>query len=325
MNIKNELRKRIKRLQSNLENKTILITSPSSLFYLTNKWFFSAIGILSEQGFTVLSRTKELDDSLHVGSLREFNWNHLRSLISGNNISCDTFDLQKITLLKKKLKKKVLPSDVILKARAIKTQFEIERIKHSVNITKKSFELAKKLILERKKENEIAGELERYLRLKGAECFFEEGVIVSSAKNSRNIHATPKNRRVTGLVIVDIGARINGYFSDLTRTFVASKIPKYQQNLLEAIKNIQEELADSISENIKFSDVENLGRKKIERLGYKKYHSFMHGIGIDVHEYLPENIKDGITFTIEPGIYTTKFGIRFEDIYVIKKGKARKL
>jgi len=51
----------------------------------------------------------------------------------------------------------------------------------------------------------------------------------------------------------------------------------------------------------------------------------MHGIGIDVHEYLPEEIRDGITFTIEPGIYTKNFGIRFEDVYVIKRGRAVRL
>ena len=325
MNIKNELRKRIKRLQTGLENKTILITNPSSLFYLTGRWFFSAIGILNKEGFVILSRTKELDNSLDVGSLREFSWDYLGSLISGNKILCDTFDFQKITLLKRRLKRRVYPSDIVLRARAIKTQFETERIKRSVSITKKSFQLAETLISERKKENEIAGELERYLRLKGAERFFDEGIMVSSAENTRNIHAIPKSKSVSGLVMVDVGARINGYFSDLTRTFVASKIPKYQKDLLEDIKGIKEELSDSISECSKFLDVENLGKKKIEKLGYKKYHAFMHGIGIDVHEYLPENIRDGVTYTIEPGIYTPRFGIRFEDVYVIKNGKARKL
>lgn len=325
MSIKHELRRRIKRLQANLENETILITDPSSLFYLSGRWFFSAIGILNREGFAILSRTKEIDDSLDIGVLKEFSWNCLRSSVFGSKILCDTFDLRKITLLRKKLKKKVHPSDVILKVRAIKTQFEIERIKHSVIITKKSLQLARKLISERKKENEIAGELERFLRLRGAERFFDEGVMVSSAKNSRNIHSIPKSKKVSGLVLVDVGARVNGYFSDLTRTFIASKIPKYQENLLAEVKRIKEEIADSVSEYSKFSEVENFGKKKIEKLGYKKYHAFMHGIGIDVHEYLPEEIRDGITFTIEPGIYTKNFGIRFEDVYVIKRGKAVRL
>lgn len=323
MNLRAELKRRIKRLRANLENETILITDPSSLFYLSGRWFFSAIGILNKEEFVILSRTRELENPLDVGSLKEFSWKYLKSLISGNKILCDTFDLQRIALLKRRLKRKVYPSSIVLKARAIKTQFEIERIKHSVNIARKSFQLARRLISEKKRENEIAGELERFLRLKGAERFFDEGVIVSSAKNSGNIHAVPKNKKVSGLVLVDIGARINGYFSDLTRTFIASKIPKYQENLVEEIKGIKDELADKISECSKFSEIENFGKRKIERLGYKKYHAFMHGIGIDVHEYLPENIEDGITFTIEPGIYTKNFGVRFEDVYVIKKGKAK--
>ena len=325
MSIKEEIKKRVEKLLEILENRTILITDSSSLFYLTGRWFFNAVGILNRENFTILSKTKEIDPSPYFGSLKEFSWSYLKSLISSSKVLCDTFDFRKIALLRKKLKMKVYPSDIILKVRAVKTKFEIERIRHSVIITEKSLQLAETLISERKRENEIAGELERFLRLKGAERFFDEGVMVSSAENSRNIHATPKNKRVSGLVLVDVGARIKGYFSDLTRTFIASKISKYQENLLEEIKRIKDEVSDFISECSKFSEAENFGKKRIERLGYKKFHAFMHGIGIDVHEYLPEEIRDGITFTIEPGIYTKNFGIRFEDMYVIKNGRARKL
>ena len=212
-------------------------------------------------------------------------------------------------------------SQVIKKPRVIKDQAEIEQIRKAVGVTKKAFELK----LPSGSETEAAAEIDCFFRRQGAENAFE--TIVASGPNSSNVHHRPGNRRIGkgDLVIVDTGARLNGYCSDMTRT-VCSSPGKKEREVMESVKNIQEQLFDFIRPGIKMSDVQKEYERLLGKTGNKVFHMFGHGVGLEVHE-MPlkdDTLEENMVITVEPGIYIKNLGgCRIEDMIIIKKGKVK--
>jgi Xaa-Pro aminopeptidase len=130
--------------------------------------------------------------------------------------------------------------------------------------------------------------------------------------------------------MIDYGARVNGYNSDLTRMLFVGKISQYINIIYSIVRTAQKKAIDKIMPGIKISDIDRVARAYISDKGFGKYfgHALGHGIGIDVHEF-PRislknhaKLKEGMVFSVEPGIYIPgKFGIRVEDmVLVTEKG-----
>ena len=152
--------------------------------------------------------------------------------------------------------------------------------------------------------------------------------IIASGPNSANPHATPTDRRLAkgDMLVIDWGANVGGYFSDLTRTFSIggpeAEMAKIAQIVLEANESARMEAGPGVPAQ----DVDRAARRVIDQAGYGEYftHRTGHGLGMEGHEepYIREGIhaplKPGMTFTIEPGIYLPgRGGVRIEDDVVI--------
>jgi Xaa-Pro dipeptidase len=177
-------------------------------------------------------------------------------------------------------------------------------------------------------ERELAAELMVGVLREGSESQVPFAPIVASGSNSANPHAFPTDRRLErgDQLIIDWGANIGGYFSDLTRTFAIGE-PQDEMNLIaQVVLEANEAAREKAGPGIPAQDVDRAARQVIEEAGYGEYyiHRTGHGLGMEGHEhpYIREGnllpLAPGMTFTIEPGIYLPgKGGVRIEDDVVI--------
>lgn len=211
--------------------------------------------------------------------------------------------------------------------RVSKEQDEIESIKKACEITDNAFEYICNNIRKGMTEKQIAFEIEKYMIANGADMVAFD-LIVASGPNSSMPHAIPTDRKIESgdIIQFDIGCKVNGYCSDMSRVVFVEEIKDEYKSIYDFVLKVQKQIASRFKEgaNIKpiIKDVETEYKLK----GYAIMHSFGHGVGLDIHEipYLRSaidcNLKENSIITVEPGVYfKNEFGIRIEDTYIVKK------
>lgn len=217
--------------------------------------------------------------------------------------------------------------------RAVKDPEEIDLITKALEITDSAFEYIEGIIRAGMSETKVAWEIEKFLREKGSQPLPFD-IIVASGPNAALPHAKPSERVIQAgePVIVDIGARINGYTGDMTRTFCVGNPDDTFKKVYDTVLGAQLTALAIIKEGMSGSEADSLARTVIEEAGYKEAfgHGLGHGVGLATHEMprLGPNSTDklvsGMVFTIEPGIYLPGWGgVRIEDVAVIQDGKAK--
>jgi Xaa-Pro dipeptidase len=177
-------------------------------------------------------------------------------------------------------------------------------------------------------EKEISAKLVGRLLHHGSDPELPFFPIVSFGSNSANPHATPTDRRLkTGdLVLIDWGANISGYYSDITRTFVMGDADPELEKITEFVRKANAAARAAVKPGVKASSVDLAARKVIDQSGYGDFftHRTGHGLGREAHEepYISSfdqtELSPGMTFTIEPGIYLpNRGGVRIEDNVVV--------
>ena len=220
--------------------------------------------------------------------------------------------------------------------RSIKTQEEINTIKKACEIGDLAFNFILKKIQSGITEKEIAQELENFIKEKGAIISFPS--IVAFGKNSSVPHHQTGDKRLTindKLILLDFGVKINGYCSDMTRTIFFGQVTLKHKKMCDIVLEAQKKAIQFINsgKNIKAKDVDKVAREYIKSKGFPDIpHSLGHGIGLEVHEHpslSPKSkdiLKEGMVFSIEPGIYIPDFGgVRIEDLFVLEKGVLRQI
>jgi Xaa-Pro aminopeptidase len=156
--------------------------------------------------------------------------------------------------------------------------------------------------------------------------------IVASGPNSALPHARPTPRVIEAgdLVVIDVGARVDGYGSDMTRTFVAGGEPSAEQlRLYEAVIEAQAAGVAAVAAGVEERSIDETCRSVLERLGLAEafIHSTGHGIGLEIHEdpiLSPRSegiLRSGFVVTVEPGVYLPDLGgVRIEDSVVVREG-----
>jgi len=321
----------------------LLILNQKNLFYVSGVEGFWAKGLLTPEEFILFLNENDCEiyqenfENIDFISVRTYEKNFLKDFKKSfkfSKIFVDNVDGNTLINLKKEIEN-IEITDVIEKARAIKDDDEIENIKKACDIARKGIEIAEKFYNEGTiiTEHDLAAEIEYFMKKCGSEGTFEDGILLASGKRTANIHAKPSKTVFLGkhqnIILVDLGAKFNNYFSDLTRTFT-EKSDNEIKRYAELIRNLELTCIDKIYAGMKISEISNFAEKEINKSGFKFFHSLGHGVGLDVHEqpFINSNsdkeFEENMTFTIEPGIYkANKFGIRFEDTCVIKNGKAR--
>lgn len=228
--------------------------------------------------------------------------------------------------------------------RKIKTQEEIDLIALSQELNKKAFEEFAQILVycEGKNEKELHFKAQEVLSRFGQFPLSFDPILALNA-NGAKPHALPCEKSILqkgDWILFDAGIKYKEYCSDMTRCaffgdhldfFAPQKHPKkIVQKLYDIVKEAKEYTIAHLKEGMKASEVDHLARSVIEKRGYGAYftHSTGHGIGLDIHE-LPrispksdEMIREGMVFSIEPGIYLPgEIGVRLEDLVTIRDGE----
>jgi Xaa-Pro aminopeptidase len=239
-------------------------------------------------------------------------------------------------LKKGKPETKLIPAEGMVESiRAVKEPEEIELITRAAEIADAAMEYAGAKIQAGMTEKEIAWEIERFMREKGSESLPFD-IIVASGENSALPHAKPSAKKINKgePIMIDFGARIEGYSSDLSRTICIGTPDDKFKKLRDIVLGAQLGAMALIKEEISGAEADNLARTIIEEAGYAQNfgHGLGHGVGLAPHESprLGPNSSDklinGMVFTIEPGIYLEGWGgVRIEDLVIMEEGKTKEI
>lgn len=208
--------------------------------------------------------------------------------------------------------------ETCIKLRQVKTKKEQEIIRKACKETDKIMQHCLNNLNRFKTEQDIAKYLKKIINFLGYEPSFKP--IIATGKNAGTPHHTPGKTKLKGFTIIDFGIKYKGYCSDMTRTVYYGKPSKKEENTYKKLLQIQKELITKAKEGTTFEKINELAHKKI---GKKLIHKIGHSLGIEVHDpsERPLKLKKGMIITIEPGMYTKKYGIRIEDDILITKNK----
>ncbi len=235
---------------------------------------------------------------------------------------------------KAKLPFRLVPIDGLIESlRVIKEPEEIELIARAAAVSDAAFAYAEVIIGNGISEQELAWEIEKFMRERGSEPVPFD-VIIGSGDNSAVPHARPSSRTIRSgePVVMDFGARIDGYSSDLSRTVCIGGRDETFRKVYDTVLGAQLTAIAMIKEGMSGEEADNMARIVIEEAGYGEAfgHALGHGIGLLPHEAprlgqgSAEPLTNGMVFTIEPGIYLPGWGgVRIEDTVVMEGGKVR--
>lgn len=220
--------------------------------------------------------------------------------------------------------------------RMCKDEQEISAMQKAAQIAESALEQTLKLIKAEITEKEIANELTYQLLQAGSDTALPFQPYVGSGPNGANPHGSVTDRKILpgDFIVMDFGARWQGYCSDITRTIALGRIAPERAHIYEIVKEANQTARETARPGVRAGDLDAAARTLIDQAGYAQYftHRTGHGLGLDVHEepYLfTENellLKPGMTATIEPGIYfPAQFGVRIEDDILITQDGARSL
>ena len=222
-------------------------------------------------------------------------------------------------------------SDAIARARMMKDQEEISRIKKACEIASKTADLIPRFLRKGMIETEAAAEINyRMMKLGASGPSFDTNA--SFGPGTAEPHYSPGNVRLRSgqFALFDFGASYKRYVSDITRTLVCSRPTKKQKEIYELVLQAQQASIDEIRDGAQGREVDAAGRNIIDRSKYKGrfIHSTGHGLGLSVHDpgsisaMRDMKLKEGMVLTVEPGIYVKNLGgVRIEDdILVTRRG-----
>jgi Xaa-Pro dipeptidase len=227
-------------------------------------------------------------------------------------------------------------SEVVSQLRVRKDAHEVTAMRKAVQVAQSALEATIPLIKVGMTERELAGELLVQLLRAGSQPDLSFSPIVSSGPNSANPHASPSDRKLQpgDLLVVDWGAQVEGYISDLTRTFAVGEVDAEFQKIHRIVQEANAAGRAAGKPGVPCADVDIAARTVIEKAGYGQYftHRTGHGIGMEGHEdpYMRGDnlqlLEPGMAYTVEPGIYLPgRNGVRIEDDMVITETGADSL
>jgi Xaa-Pro aminopeptidase len=229
--------------------------------------------------------------------------------------------------------------DLIERLRAVKDAAEIALMRQSARLISDVWTDAVRNVKPGLSELAVAAEIERGMKLKGASGPSFETIVASGPRSAwPHARPTPKLLRKNELVVLDQGAILRDYCSDMTRTVFLGRssvgaragVRNKVRSLYAAVLEAQEAAIAAIRPGISAASVDAAARKVFKRLGLDRYftHSTGHGLGLEIHEmprlgHAEETLLEaGMVVTVEPGVYIERFGgIRIEDeVLVTSRG-----
>jgi Xaa-Pro aminopeptidase len=221
----------------------------------------------------------------------------------------------------------VSTSGVVEDHRRAKDESEVAAIREAAAIADDAFGWVLDRLAPGRTEKEVALDLEMRIRTHGADDISFPPIVGTGAL-SAHIHHTPSDRPLApgDLVLLDFGARVRGYCSDLTRTVILGPAPDEQRELYARLLEAQASGISAIEAGVSGADVDRAARALIEAAGDGDDfgHGLGHGVGLDIHEAprlrwdSRDTLVAGDVVTVEPGVYRVGWGgIRIEDCALV--------
>lgn len=244
--------------------------------------------------------------------------------VQSDLLSVDTFNELQSTLINTEFK---LKGKEIASIFSRKIDEHLLYIKRAAHIADESLTIWKRELFLGITEFEAAKLLNQICERNGSEKPSFE-TIVLFGKNSSLPHGKPGDRELTDgdIVLVDFGCTINGFCSDMTRTFFINSANEELKKKYEVTLKAQLTGLNTVKSSVEASEVDNDVRSIIEAAGFGELfgHGTGHGVGLRIHEYPSLNkrdntiLKPNMVVTVEPGIYTPNLGgIRIEDLVIV--------
>ena len=222
------------------------------------------------------------------------------------------------------------PSRWIREMRAVKDHDELEKMRRAAAITSRAFADIAPMIQPGVNEAEIEAAIIDSFRRNGANGI-AFGSIVGSGPNAVLPHYEKNDATMEGgMVVIDIGCSVDGYASDMTRSFpVNGRLTPEEEELVDTVNAAGDAARAILRDGVTMRDLNRAARDVIEEAGFGPYflHGLGHHVGLDVHDPRVNELKSGMVITIEPGIYISKgsdvdpvywdLGVRIEDSYIV--------
>lgn len=214
--------------------------------------------------------------------------------------------------------------------RAVKDAHELEIMRRAAKLTWETCDDIIRLLVPGVCEKDVAAELEYRLIRKGATKTSFETIIASGWRSALPHGSATQNRlRRNEFVVVDFGIVLDGYCSDMTRTFYLGVPGAREKRIYSAVREALEATEAFLKEGVNTSEADNVARRSLgrHRLASKFSHSTGHGVGLEIHEFPslhhkhPVRLKSDMVVTVEPGVYVPRWGgVRIEDMVAITPG-----
>lgn len=317
----------------------LVITNNIDQFYLLDFYFYpgEAVLLLSDSGLICFTRQLYVETLKHrlpfiqtTGQDKGMNAAAVEQAARLGLVRVG-FDAEKENYMAGSLFKAagfVEAASYISVLRQVKDEHEVAVLRESNRIAYQTYEYVKPLIKEGVSEFEVAAEIERFMRMKGASAP-SFGTIVAFGENAANPHHVTSFKKLekNEAVLIDYGCIYNGYCSDITRSWwYGDQEPEEYKKIWNIVDKARRVGIETEAPGVAAQKVDAAARAIITAAGYGEYftHRLGHGVGLEIHEE-PNNdqtsqaiLKKGNVLTVEPGIYLTgKFGVRLEDTTVI--------
>jgi Xaa-Pro aminopeptidase len=220
------------------------------------------------------------------------------------------------------------------KLRRVKDAGELAAIAAAAELADEVWRWSLERGLAGRSERDVARAAEARMRELGAEPSFP--AIVAAGPNGALPHAEPGEREIGSgeLVVFDMGAKLDGYCSDGTRTFATGEPGERAREVYEVVRGAQLAALDAVAAGAGGEQLDGVAREAIEAAGHGERfgHGLGHGVGLEVHEAPRLSLRSedalaaGEVVTVEPGIYLPgEFGVRIEDLVVVTEEGHRNL
>lgn len=315
---------------------SLLITNPTNIRYLTG-----FVGVEKRDAYLLLKNNKKylFTTSLYLEAAKKLKNITVIPISREKPIAKELAKLTKTIAFEendvtvseyKKLKKyiRIIPTkNRIEKLRMIKRADEIENIRKACALTKKCFEALR--LRPGVTESQIAWEIEKFFKERGADLAFSP-IVACNSHSSQPHYLSMNDERITmnSLILLDFGARVNGYCADMTRVVLVGKPKSEWMNAYNAVQKAHDTAIAMLKNGERSgAELDSEAKKVIRDAGLPPYsHSLGHNVGLDIHEAPRLSIKKdaklmpGMVFSIEPGVYIEgQYGIRIEDLVLLKK------
>ncbi len=335
---------RLAALVSAAELDLMLVTNLNNVAYLTGFGGTNGVCICGEQlrlfltDFRYTERAEAEVEDWEVITLTDDWLGGIAARLAGKvGFEDDHVSVRLARRLREKLDQGVeleAAGGTVEKLRRVKDEGELGAIAAAAELADEVWRWSLQRGLLGRSEREVALSAEARIRELGAEPAFP--TIVAAGPNGALPHAEPGGRKIGAgeLVVFDMGAKLDGYCSDGTRTFVTGELGEQARRVYETVLAAQAAALEALAVGVEGEAVDSAARELIEAAGYGEHfgHGLGHGVGLEVHEgpRLSQRSEDQLAasevVTVEPGVYLPgELGVRIEDLLILTEDGHRNL